>query len=87
MARFDGRTIVVTGGGPGIGRETVQRLLKEGAQVSVWDQNVEELRGSDSDRLTLDPIDLTDPQSVYAARDRVLSKTGRLDGLICSAGR
>ena len=41
MGRLDGRVAVVTGGGNGIGRETVLRFLREGAQVVVADLNVE----------------------------------------------
>jgi 2-hydroxycyclohexanecarboxyl-CoA dehydrogenase len=41
MRRFDGKTVVVTGGGGGIGGATCQRFAAEGAKVAVFDMNVE----------------------------------------------
>ncbi len=37
MRRFEGRCVVVTGGGGGIGGAVCGRLADEGAQVAVWD--------------------------------------------------
>ncbi|MFO1038398.1 MAG: SDR family oxidoreductase [Geminicoccaceae bacterium] len=39
MTRFHGRTVLVTGGGNGIGRATTLRLAQEGAAVAVVDKN------------------------------------------------
>jgi 2-hydroxycyclohexanecarboxyl-CoA dehydrogenase len=39
MQRFEGKTVVVTGGGGGIGGATCKRLAAEGAQVAVFDLN------------------------------------------------
>jgi NAD(P)-dependent dehydrogenase (short-subunit alcohol dehydrogenase family) len=35
--RFSGRTVIVTGGGAGIGRATVERLVAEDARVIAVD--------------------------------------------------
>ncbi len=40
MGRFDGKTVVVTGGGGGIGGATCRRFAAEGARVAVFDLNM-----------------------------------------------
>lgn len=37
MARFDGKVVIVTGGGSGIGLAATKQFLQEGAKVSVGD--------------------------------------------------
>jgi NAD(P)-dependent dehydrogenase (short-subunit alcohol dehydrogenase family) len=37
MNRFDGRRVLITGGGSGIGQATVLRLLSEGGRVVAAD--------------------------------------------------
>lgn len=41
MQRFDGKTVIVTGGGGGIGGATCRRFASEGAKVAVFDMNLE----------------------------------------------
>ena len=41
MARFNDKTVVVTGGGGGIGGATCRRFAAEGAKVAVFDLNLE----------------------------------------------
>ncbi|MEJ7930462.1 2-hydroxycyclohexanecarboxyl-CoA dehydrogenase [Ramlibacter sp. AN1015] len=41
MQRFEGRTVIVTGGGGGIGGATCRRLAQEGARVAVFDMNLD----------------------------------------------
>ena len=41
MRTFEGKTVVVTGGGGGIGGATCRRFAGEGAQVAVFDMNLE----------------------------------------------
>lgn len=41
MRRFEGKTVVVTGGGGGIGGATCRRFASEGAAVAVFDLNLE----------------------------------------------
>ena len=40
MKRFENKTVVVTGGGGGIGGATCRRFAGEGAQVAVFDLNL-----------------------------------------------
>ena len=41
MTKFAGKTVIVTGGGGGIGGATSRRFAAEGAKVAVFDMNVE----------------------------------------------
>lgn len=41
MAKFEGKTVIVTGGGGGIGGATSKRFAADGAKVAVFDMNVE----------------------------------------------
>ncbi|NMM89922.1 2-hydroxycyclohexanecarboxyl-CoA dehydrogenase [Rhodococcus sp. SRB_17] len=40
MQRFDGKTVIVTGGGGGIGGAACRRFAREGARVAVFDMNL-----------------------------------------------
>ncbi|EER59027.1 2-hydroxycyclohexanecarboxyl-CoA dehydrogenase [Acidovorax delafieldii 2AN] len=40
MQRFDGKTVIVTGGGGGIGGAACRRFAQEGARVAVFDMNL-----------------------------------------------
>ena len=41
MSKFDGKTVIVTGGGGGIGGATCRRFARQGARVAVFDMNLE----------------------------------------------
>jgi 3-oxoacyl-[acyl-carrier protein] reductase len=87
--RFKGRVAVVTGGASGIGFGAAQRLLHEGAQVSVWDRDATAL-ASLSDKIggavhTV-PLDITDAEAVTRAAETTFSALGRIDILVASAG-
>ncbi|OFX03727.1 MAG: 2,4-dienoyl-CoA reductase [Alphaproteobacteria bacterium RIFCSPHIGHO2_12_FULL_66_14] len=87
---FAGRTIVVTGGGSGLGRCTAHELGSLGARLALvgrtrekLDQVKEEL--GDPDTFTF-AADLRDEAQVKAAVDGVLAWGGRIDGLVNNAG-
>ena len=84
--RFSGCTIIVTGGGAGIGRATVERLVAEDARVIAVDVSEDRLaRLTDEvegDILTI-AADITDPASTA----QILEAAGtRIDGLANVAG-
>src|SRR3546814_16858419 len=41
MQRFSGKTVIVTGGGGGIGGATCRRFAQEGAHVAILDVNLD----------------------------------------------
>lgn len=79
--------IVVTGAGSGLGACTAMRLADQGAHVVALDIDLEAaeriVAGFDGDAIE---ADVTDPDSVLRARDAVLAKHGRVDGLVNNAG-
>ncbi|MGB8359846.1 MAG: SDR family oxidoreductase [Acidimicrobiia bacterium] len=89
--RFEGKVIVVTGGGSGMGRQVVLELLRRQARVAAVDIRQESLdetaRLADvGDRLASYTVDVTDRGAVGALPESVLADMGVVDGLIHCAG-
>jgi NAD(P)-dependent dehydrogenase (short-subunit alcohol dehydrogenase family) len=91
--KFDltGRVGVVTGGGGQLGFEFCKTLAEAGAAVAVVDLNASAAQAT-ADSLTKSgykalalPTDITQPDSVNAAVEQVISTFGRLDMLVNSA--
>lgn len=89
---FDGQTVIVTGGGSGIGRCTAHELAKLGATVALVGRNPEKLETvkqeiiTDGGRAMAFVCDIRDEASVITTVDAVLEQTGRIDGLVNNAG-
>ncbi|MGV9839771.1 SDR family NAD(P)-dependent oxidoreductase [Nocardia niigatensis] len=94
MERFDGRRVVITGAGSGIGRATVHRILAEGGQVVGADVNEAGLaetakqaaENGNGDRLTTVVVDISDEESVKAGVAAAVEALGGIDALINAAG-
>jgi len=86
------KTIVVTGGGNGIGRQLTLQLLGRGARVAAIDiseaglQETSALAGDKADRLSTHVVNITDRAAVEALPAAVIEKHGQVDGLINCAG-
>lgn len=93
LFRLDGRTVVVVGGGSGIGREAARALCALGADVVVADRDLEAaretVRPASADRPDGEPgsaraesLDVLDPAAVAEAAAR----WGAVDGLVVTVG-
>jgi len=86
------KTIIVTGGGNGLGRELVLQLLTKGSKVVAIDicdtSLMETVRYSrdNSKMLKVYNLDITDRTKVINFADTVLKEVGPIDGLINNAG-
>ena len=92
MNRFQDRTVVVTGGGGGIGGATCRRFAAEGARVAVFDLNeaaaagvVEAIRAAGGTAQAL-RCDITARGEVDAAVAAVEAALGPIDVLVNNAG-
>jgi NAD(P)-dependent dehydrogenase (short-subunit alcohol dehydrogenase family) len=89
--KADGKTIVVTGGGSGMGRELTLNLLGKGARVAAADINASTLRetaeiAGAGDRLSTHVLNVTDRAAVEAFPAAVITAHGQVDGIINNAG-
>lgn len=87
MARLEGRRIVITGGGGGIGAATARLFRQEGADIVLMDrdaQAVERVAGEFG--CTPLVVDITDEAQVKSAMQTAVERLGGLDGLVNCAG-
>ena len=92
MKRFDGKTVIVTGGGGGIGGAACRRFALEGGKVAVFDMNIEAAQRVASDIVAAGGLaaafrcDITDRAEVDAALAGAEEQLGPVDVLINNAG-
>jgi citronellol/citronellal dehydrogenase len=89
---FQGQTIVVTGGGSGIGRCTAHELAALGAHVVLIGRNVDKLQAvqreitEDGGSADFHSLDIRREDEVKAAIAAIVAKHGKVDGLVNNAG-
>lgn len=89
---FAGKTLLVTGGGSGIGRCTAHELASLGARVVVTGRRQEKLDAvaaeiaADGGQVDTRAFDIRDEDAVAAAVTSVLDEHGPLHGLVNNAG-
>lgn len=89
---LQGKTIVVTGGGSGLGKAMTKYFLELGAQVAITSRNLEKLKTT-AEALATEtggtcfPVqcDVRDYEQVEAMRDAVIDKLGNVDVLLNNA--
>ncbi|MEO0604087.1 MAG: SDR family oxidoreductase [Myxococcota bacterium] len=90
---FEGQTVVVTGGGTGIGVAVARELGKLGAHVVIASRREENIRPAAAGlseeigrEVQGEICDIRDREAVAGLVDRVLNRTGRIDVLVNNGG-
>jgi citronellol/citronellal dehydrogenase len=89
---FAGQTVVITGGGSGIGRCTAHELAALGATVAIVGRNVDKLNAvqaeirDDGGQVSIHTADIRDEVAVGEVIEAIIAEHGRIDGLFNNAG-
>ena len=89
---FAGQTVVVTGGGSGIGRCTAHELANLGASVALVGRRIEKLEAVQAEitqaggQASIHACDIRDEAGVKAMIADVIAQHGKIDGLVNNAG-
>lgn len=91
---FAGQTVIVTGGGSGIGRCTAHELASLGSAVALVGRKIEKLQAVQAEikaaapgsKVSIHSCDIRDEPGVKQMISDVLAAHGRIDGLVNNAG-
>jgi len=89
---YAGRVAVISGAASGIGRALAVALSSRGAQLVLWDRDIEGLAVTAKTckqagaQVRTDVIDVTDRTSLVDAAARAHAELGRIDVVLCMAG-
>jgi Short-chain alcohol dehydrogenase of unknown specificity len=89
---FAGQTVIVTGGGSGIGRCTAHELANLGATVALVGRSMDKLQNVQAEiegaggKVSIHSCDIRDEAGVKAMVADVLARHGKIDGLVNNAG-
>ena len=89
---FAGQSVLVTGGGSGIGRCTAHELVALGARVALVGRKLEKLEAVRDEiaavggEATIHRCDIREEDAVRQTVTDVLAAHGRIDGLVNNAG-
>ncbi len=89
---FAGQTVIVTGGGSGIGRCTAHELVNLGASVALVGRRIEKLEAVQAEitqvggQASIHACDIRDEPGVKAMIADVIAQHGKIDGLVNNAG-
>ncbi|MET9469717.1 SDR family oxidoreductase [Streptomyces sp. NPDC006544] len=94
MNRYEGRRVLITGGGSGIGQATAHRILSEGGRVHTVDVSEAGLKATaaqaaadgHAERLTTAALDISDEAAVKSGIADAVAALGGLDLLVNAAG-
>jgi citronellol/citronellal dehydrogenase len=89
---FEGQTVVVTGGGSGIGRCTAHELAALGAHLAITGRKIEKLEKVKAEieaaggSCEIHAFDIREEAQVKDAVAKIVANKGRIDGLFNNAG-
>lgn len=90
--KIQGKILVITGGGSGMGRALALQMVKKGAQVAIADINekgmaeTQKMAGSESGQISTHVLNIMDREQVEAFPEKVVKAHGTVDGLVNNAG-
>jgi NAD(P)-dependent dehydrogenase (short-subunit alcohol dehydrogenase family) len=85
---LEGKTVVVTGVGPGLGGEVARLALRDGANVMIAARRGDKLEGiakelePSGEHVACQATDITDPDSCLALAEAAVKRFGRIDALV-----
>lgn len=92
--RFDGKVVIITGAGAGLGQAATLQLAKEGAKLTLVDLNEDGLKETKDlvleiaphAEVLLVPANVANESEVKHYVDETVAKFGRIDGFFNNAG-
>ena len=92
MKKFEGKVVLVTGAGHGIGRQIAIQFAQQGANTVIVDYN-EENGAKTAKEITEEYVkslfvkaDVSSPEDMMNVREKVFEEFGRIDTLVLNAG-
>lgn len=91
LAKFDGRTVFITGASLGIGRSCAEQFHREGANVVLVARRLEPLQEvadalGTPDRVLVHAASVADLEAMHAALQAAVDRFGALHGVVNNAG-
>ncbi|MGQ0663646.1 MAG: SDR family NAD(P)-dependent oxidoreductase [Pseudomonadota bacterium] len=86
LIEFPGKTVIVTGGGHGLGRAIANAFADRGASVWICDLAEAEMKETAGMRIHWRVVDVGRRDAVFAFVEAVKAATGRIDVLVSNAG-